>query len=68
MNNTSEKDIDNLLKILDGFCDAGESRMKLEVSEGLDSGDIKQEYHYGRCDIGSPWAKGTAFDVLEDGC
>ena len=67
MNNTSEKDIDNLLNILDNFCEAGESRMKLEVSEELSSGDTKHAYHHGRCDIGSPWAKGTAFDVLEDG-
>lgn len=41
--------------------------MKLEVSEELSSGDTKHAYHHGRCDIGSPWAKGTAFDVLEDG-
>ena len=40
---------------------------KLEVSEELSSGDTKHAYHHGRCDIGSPWAKGTAFDVLEDG-
>ena len=66
MNNNSEKDIENLLKILDGFCDAGESRMKLEVSENLDSGNVEHKYHHGRCDIGSPWACGTAFDVLED--
>ena len=39
MNNTSEKDIDNLLNILDSFCEAGEGRMKLEVSEELSSGD-----------------------------
>lgn len=32
-NNASEKDIDNLLKILDGFCTAEESRMKVEVSK-----------------------------------
>lgn len=62
----SEKDIDNLLEILDGFCDAGERRMKLQVSEELDAGDTSREYHLGCCDIGSPWAKGTAFDVLED--
>lgn len=66
MSNISEKDIDNLLKILDGFCEAGDSRMKLDVSEEIASGDTKKLYHHGRCDIGSPWAKGTAFDVLED--
>lgn len=67
-NNTSEKDIDNLLKILDGFCAADESRMKIEVSEDLSFGEVQHAYHHGRCDIGSPWAKGTAFDVLEDSC
>lgn len=65
MDNISEKDIDNLLEILDGFCVAQESRMKLDVSEEVASGDTKKAYHHGRCDIGSPWAKGTAFDVLE---
>ena len=65
MDNLSEKDIDNLLEILDGFCAAQESRMKLNISEEVASGDTKREYHHGRCDIGSPWAKGTAFDVLE---
>lgn len=66
MDNLSETDINNLLEILDGFCNAGESRMKLDISEEVASGDTKREYHHGRCDIGSPWAKGTAFDVLED--
>lgn len=66
METTSEKDIDNLLEILDGFCEAGERRMKLNVSEEVISGSSKREYHHGCCDIGSPWAKGTAFDVLED--
>lgn len=66
MDNTSEKDIENLMKILDGFCDAGDRRMKLNVSEELAGGDTKRDYHLGCCDIGSPWAKGTPFDVLED--
>lgn len=64
--NCEEKDIDNLLKILDGFCEAQESRMKLEISEDIASGDVQHRYHHGRCDIGSPWACGTAFDVLEN--
>lgn len=63
---TSDKDIDNLLKILDGFCEAGERRLKLDISEEADEGSTERVYHHGCCDIGSPWAKGTAFDVLED--
>lgn len=62
----SEKDIDNLLEILDGFCSEGESRMKLDVSDEVASGEAMRQYHHGRCDIGSPWARGTAFDVLEE--
>lgn len=66
MSETSEKDIENLLEILDGFCTAGERRMKLDVSDDMASGDMNRTYHHGCCDIGSPWARGTAFDVLED--
>lgn len=62
----SEKDIDNLLEILDSFCSVGESRMKLDVSDEVASGEAVRQYHHGRCDIGSPWARGTAFDVLEE--
>lgn len=66
MESVSERDVDNLLEILDGFCEAGERRMKLDVSGETVSGTAKKSYHHGCCDIGSPWAKGTAFDVLED--
>lgn len=66
MDHTPEKDIDNLLEILDGFCAAEGRRIKLNVSEEIASGEAKREYHLGCCDIGSPWAKGTAFDVLEE--
>ena len=65
MEKVNEQDIQNLLKILDGFCEAEESRMKLEVDDTKASGEVVHRYHHGRGDIGSPWAKGTAFDVLE---
>lgn len=65
MDSTNEKDIQNLIKILDGFCSAEESRMKIEVTESRLPESIEHRYHHGRCDIDSPWAKGTAFDVLE---
>ncbi|MCI7789280.1 MAG: hypothetical protein MR531_00625 [Lachnospiraceae bacterium] len=63
INNT---DIENMLKLLDGFAMSEESRLKVTASEELPQGEAKKQYHHGRCDIGSPWAKGTAFDVLED--
>lgn len=60
-----EQDIDALTALLDEYTRAGESRIRVEVVEGQ-SGLIAHEHHHGRCDIGSPWAKGTAFDVIED--
>lgn len=61
----SEKDIDNVLKILENFSQTETSRMKLQVSEETSQGDVERQYHHGRCDVGSPWAKGESFDVLE---
>ena len=52
MKEKEEKDIDNLLE--------------LDMSDDMDSGEVKRAYHLGCCDIGSPWARGEAFDVLED--
>ena len=66
MKEKEEKDIDNLLEILDHFSAAGERRMKLDMSDDMDSGEVKRAYHLGCCDIGSPWARGEAFDVLDD--
>lgn len=58
-------DVDEIIKLLDGYTQAGGSRMKLDVVEG--SGEVlSRKYHHGRCDVGSPWACGTAFDVLEE--
>lgn len=59
-----EQDVDALIALLDGCTQAGESRIKINVVEG--GGDVvSRQYHHGRCDVGSPWACGTAFDVLE---
>lgn len=65
MQNAEDKDIENILKLLDGFCTAEESRLKLNVQDDLPPESTSRSYHHGRCDVGSPWAKGTAFDVLE---
>lgn len=61
----SAQDIDAVLSLLDKLTAKGESRIKVNVVEG--AGEVvSHEYHHGRCDIGSPWAKGQAFDVLEE--
>ena len=57
--------VEDIIKLLDNYTESGVSRLKLNVVEG-DGEVISRQYHHGRCDIGSPWAKGQAFDVLED--
>lgn len=58
-------DVDEIIALLDGYTRAGGSRLKIDVVEG--QGEVlSRQYHHGRCDVGSPWACGTAFDVLED--
>ncbi|MBE5871529.1 MAG: hypothetical protein E7294_09770 [Lachnospiraceae bacterium] len=60
-----EQDIDNVMALLDEMTASGVGRLKVKASEELKQGETKKAYHHGRCDIGSPWACGTAFDVLE---
>lgn len=56
-------DIDEIIALLDGYTQSGGSRLKIDVVEG--QGEVlSRQYHHGRCDVGSPWACGTAFDVL----
>lgn len=64
----TEADIDAVLQMLENFTQAEESRMKIVTSDTVQQGETKKQYHLGRCDVGSPWAKGQAFDVLPDPC
>ena len=64
-NNVSAQEIDDIVNMLDGFIDKDVSRFKITTSEEMEEGEIKEVYHHGRCDVGSPWAKGCSFDVLE---
>lgn len=63
-NKIQEQDLEAIISLLDQYSEAGGSRMKLNVVEG-DGEIVDKKYHHGRCDIGSPWATGQAFDVLE---
>lgn len=60
-----DRDVDALITMLDQYTRSGESRIRVNVVEG-DGQLVSHEYHHGRCDVGSPWAKGCAFDVLEE--
>ena len=55
----NEKNIDEIIKMLDTKTNQEVSRIKVMFDEELPEDSIKQQYHHGRCDIGSPWAKGT---------
>ncbi|MCM1112837.1 MAG: hypothetical protein NC399_06240 [Muribaculum sp.] len=58
--------VEDIIRLLDDYTQSGGSRMKLQVEEG--EGEIlSRAYHHGRCDVGSPWAKGQPFDVLDCG-
>lgn len=55
----TEQDIENIINILDGKVEAGASRIKINMTEEQEANSVKEVYHHGRCDVGSPWAKGT---------
>lgn len=62
----SEEDVENMLGILENFLKTETGRMNVKVSEDFTTGKAEKVSHHGRCDVGSPWAKGKAFDVIED--
>lgn len=59
-------DEDELVRLLDNFAESEVGRLKVQVKENLVTDGPVRTYHIGRCDIGSPFAKGTPFDVLPD--
>ncbi len=66
MKQNDSEELKKIIEMLDGFAASGESRLKIETSEEMAEGESRRQYHHGRCDINSPWARGCAFDVLED--
>lgn len=60
-----ERELNDIVNILDGMVAQDISRIKVSTSDEVEEGSVSREYHHGRCDIGSPWARGCAFDVLE---
>ena len=53
------EDIENIIELLDSKMGIdGINRINLQMSEDLDSGEVAERYHHGRCDVGSPWATG----------
>lgn len=52
-------EIDDVIKMIDGKMEDGVSRLKVSFDDEQEQDTVKEQYHLGRCDVGSPWAKGT---------
>ncbi len=59
-------DIDRIVKQLDAMASEGVGRIKIETSEDVARGQMRKDYHHGRCDVGSPFATGKLFDLEEE--
>lgn len=59
------QEIEDIINMLDSKTQGGVSRIKVEVSDCQQEGSVSTRYHHGRCDVGSPWAKGS---VRNFGC
>lgn len=54
----TDKEIEDLIAMLDGKIEAGESRVRIRTSNELEQGQMESVHHHGRCDVGSAWATG----------
>lgn len=65
-------EIDDMIALIEKQMNSGVGRLKVRSSEELNFGEYEKTYHHGRCDVGSPWAKGTMINcdhvdiLLED--
>ena len=64
----SNKDVENLIKLLDGFASGEEGRLKVHVTDTKEQGTVEKVHHHGRCDIGSPYDTGECFDAPLSDC
>ena len=53
------KQIDEIIDMIDGKMESGVGRLSVKFADDQQEGTARQQYHHGRCDVGSPWAKGT---------
>ena len=59
MDDVNARDVRNIVELLDDFARSGEGRMRLKMSEDMNTTNTTKQYHHGRCDVGSPWATGS---------
>ena len=54
----TEKEINDLIAMLDGKVEKGDGRIRVRVSQDVEEGKMVSVHHHGRCDVGSAWATG----------
>ncbi len=54
-----DRDIQAIIELLDNKTESGVSRIHIDVEEKMGNEAVKEQYHHGRCDVGSPWATGS---------
>jgi len=59
MDNISDKEIQEVIDMLDGKTVEGVSRIGIHRVETEREDYVREVHHHGRCDIGSPFADGT---------
>lgn len=62
------QDIENIIELLDSRVEAEVGRINLHVEDTVSQGETREQYHHGRCDVGSVWANGTVGNVQIPGC
>lgn len=55
----SEKEIEEVVNMLDSKTEAGISRIGVHRVETEREDFVRDVHHHGRCDVGSPFANGT---------
>ena len=63
-NDLDLKQIEDIINILDGKVNSEVSRIKINTSQDMETGSVSEQYHHGRCDVGSPWATGKIKNEL----
>ncbi|MBR1477831.1 MAG: hypothetical protein IJ608_07710 [Lachnospiraceae bacterium] len=58
-------DENELINMIESQMSGGVSRLKVGFTDDVVDGGMRKEYHHGRCDVGSPWAKGTVTNCDE---
>ena len=59
--------IDEIMNMIDKKMTEGTSRLSVNFDGENAPNEARELHHHGRCDVGSPWAKGTVSncDVID---